>query len=374
VSDATNGELNGKAGLRHVVLLCGGRSAEHEVSLLSVASVISHLDQSRFRVSVLGIRKDGSTMAADELRRQIDSSVAFTGVETPDSVPWVSFLERCSPENCIVFPVLHGPYGEDGTVQGALEVLGLPYVGASVGGSAVGMNKMHSKQILSAAGLPVVPGRCFDREDWRASRSSLLSEIDRLFRYPVFVKPVNLGSSVGISRCAGRGALVRAIDVAMEYDDWIIVEQGIDAREIEVSVLGSFSPRVSVPGEIRPSDVFYSYEAKYLSDASELIIPAPLEPAEIALVQGLAVDAFRALHLEGMARMDFLMDRRSRQFWINEPNTIPGFTRISMYPKLWEASGLPYRELLSQLIDLGLERHQRRKALKIDRFGAGELP
>ncbi len=312
-------------------------------------------------------------MSADELRRGLDPAGALAPSEFPDAVGWVSFLENCSSEETVVFPVLHGPYGEDGTVQGALEVLDLPYVGASVGGSALGMNKMHCKQILAAAGLPVVPGRCIDRAEWSSSPQALLAEVARLFPYPVFVKPVNLGSSVGISRCTAPDRLENAIDEALAFDDWVIVEQGIDAREIEVSVLGSFSPTVSVPGEIRPSDVFYSYEAKYLSEASELIIPAPLESAEIARVQGLAVEAFRALHLEGMARVDFLMDRNSRELWINEPNTIPGFTKISMYPKLWEASGLPYRELLSRLIDLGLTRHLRRKSLKIDRFGTAEV-
>jgi len=369
VSDSGKAGLGAPDGLlRHVVVLCGGRSAEHEVSLLSAASVIEHLDRARYRLSVLGIRKDGSTMTASELRQELNSTVSLAPSETPDAAGWVSFLEDCSADETVVFPVLHGPYGEDGSVQGAFEVLDLPYVGASVGGSAVGMNKMHCKQILAAAGLPVVPGRCVDRGEWADSREAVLAEMERLFSCPLFVKPVNLGSSVGITRCTTSDRLGRAIDEALAFDDWVIVEQGIDAREIEISVLGSFAPLVSVPGEIRPSDVFYSYEAKYLSEISELIIPAPLEAAEVKQIQHLAVEAFRALHLEGMARIDFLMDRSSREFWINEPNTIPGFTKISMYPKLWEASGLSYGELLSRLIDLGLERHQRRKSLKNDRF------
>ena len=352
--------------MRHVILLCGGRSAEHEVSLLSVASVIRNLDRSKYRVSVLGIAKDGSTKPSARLRSEL-GDLGGAATDFPEVPHWIGYLLEQGGSDVVVFPVLHGPYGEDGTVQGLLEVLDIPYVGASVGGSAVGMNKAYCKAILQAAGIPTLPALSWSIDQWRSERGGVLEASEKRFPFPVFVKPVNLGSSVGISRCQSHAELETAVEEAFQFDDWVLVEQGIDAREIEASVLGGFEARVSLPGEIIPADVFYSYEAKYLNNDSKLLIPAPLDQAQIEEIQDLALRTFRVLQLEGMARVDFLMERKTMQVWVNEPNTIPGFTRISMYPKLWEVSGLSYSDLLSTLVELACQRQVRRRRLRVDR-------
>jgi D-alanine-D-alanine ligase len=324
------------------------------------------LDKQRFRVSVLGINKDGSSMSTLDLLAEFQES-DWEGIEFPEVDGWISFLQELHPDTVIVFPVLHGPYGEDGTVQGLLEVLDLPYVGASVGGSAVGMNKAYCKAILRSAGLPVLPALTTDLESWKNSDATILDQISEELSFPVFVKPANMGSSVGISRCLDRDQLRDGVEKALDYDDFVLIEQGIIAREIEVSVLGGLEPKVSVPGEIIPDDVFYSYESKYLNDSSKLVIPAQLESEQVEEISRLAVRAFKALQLEGMARVDFLVEKGTGSIWINEPNTIPGFTDISMYPKLWEASGLPADQLLSELVEVGIKRYLRRARLKVDR-------
>jgi D-alanine-D-alanine ligase len=270
-------------------------------------------------------------------------------------------------KNTIVFPVLHGPLGEDGTVQGLLEVIGLPYVGAGVGASAVGMNKIYCKSILRAAGIPVLPWMTLNRAEWAGKQTESAKLVEEDLSYPIFVKPANMGSSVGINKSHDRVEFVRHVEIAFCYDDYVLLEPGIDAREIEVSVLGGFTPRVSVPGEIIPADEFYSYEAKYLKEGSRLLIPAPLSEAEVEKVRELGSRTFQALQLEGMARVDFLLERRSGELFVNEPNTIPGFTQISMYPKLWEESGLSYAKLLEELIELGFARHDRRSQLSVER-------
>ncbi len=352
--------------MRHVVVLCGGRSAEHEVSLVSAASVIKNLNPDRYRISVVGIKKDGTAYSGHELAERL-------GLGKSDNVDhltghnWLASLAALYPPPEIVFPVLHGPFGEDGTVQGALEILDLPYVGAGVWGSAVGMNKIHSKKILAGAGLPILPWFWIDRLCWEQQRDEMVARAESTSAYPLFIKPANLGSSIGINKSKNRADLVAHIEDAFRYDDFIVVEKGIEAREIEISVLGNLEPAVSVAGEIIPSREFYTYESKYIDQTSELLIPAPLSSKEMKQVQELALDTYRSLQLEGMARIDFLMDKQSGEFWVNEPNTIPGFTSISMYPKLWEASGLKYAELLDRLIDLGLERYERRKRLSMDR-------
>lgn len=346
--------------MKHVVVLCGGRSAEHEISLISASSILNNLDPARYRLSVIGIQKDGSLYSPQDTRSKLTLD-AGRDLGFPTGENWICLLSHLDPPADIVFPVLHGPFGEDGTVQGALEVLDLPYVGAGVWGSAVGMNKIHSKRILLESGLPVLPFVAVDRLEWQGERSSVLERAEKKLRYPMFVKPANLGSSVGVNKSKNREQLTGHIGLAFRYDEFILIEQGIEAREIETSVLGNLRARVSVAGEIVPSREFYSYEAKYLDNSSRLLIPAPLSEAEMRQVQELALQTYRALQLEGMARMDFLMDKQTRQFWVNEPNTIPGFTQISMYPKLWEASGLPYRQLLDELIELGLERHRQRR-------------
>jgi D-alanine-D-alanine ligase len=351
---------------RDVVILCGGRSAEHEVSLISARSVIHNLDREKYRIRILGIRKDGTSYSAEELRARL-VVIPQENLELPSTPHWVRFLQEQDPDTTVVFPVLHGPYGEDGTVQGLLEILDIPFVGAGVCGSAVGMNKILCKSILRDHGLPVLPWLAVNQVEWSGRKEVFPDLVAKGPGFPVFVKPANMGSSVGVSKVDEPFGVAEAIETAMHYDDHVIVEQGIEAREIEVSVLGSFKPLVSIPGEIVPSDEFYSYEAKYLSEDSQLLIPAPLEDSQTELVQDLARRAFQLLHLEGMARVDFLIDKGDGKIWINEPNTIPGFTQISMYPKLWEASGLSYPELLDELIQLGIERHQRRSELKVDR-------
>jgi D-alanine-D-alanine ligase len=352
--------------MRHVVILCGGRSAEHEVSLVSAASVIRNLDKSCYRVSVAGIRKDGSTYSPAELEEGLKLSANGLFAHLPGD-NWLVELARMQPRPDVVFPVLHGPFGEDGTVQGAFELLDLPYVGAGVWGSAIGMNKIHSKKILSAAGLPVLPWLSFDRLDWEKRKDSVLTLAQSVSDFPLFVKPANLGSSIGINKSKDREGLVRHIEEALRYDDFVLVERGIEAREIEVSVLGNLDPRASMAGEIVPSREFYTYESKYLDETSELLIPARLSGPEMEQARRLAVDTYKTLQLEGMARVDLLMDKKTGELWINEPNTIPGFTSISMYPKLWEASGLGYADLLDELIELGLERYARRRRLSVDR-------
>jgi D-alanine-D-alanine ligase len=261
----------------------------------------------------------------------------------------------------VVFPVLHGPYGEDGTVQGLLELSGLPYVGAGVTASAVGMDKAVFKDVMRARGLPIVDYLVFKRKAWDADPEAVVAEIEDQFRYPVFTKPANLGSSVGVAKCHDRTELVAGLQEAARYDRKLIVEAAVPkAREIEVSVLGNDDPIASVPGEIIPGREFYSYEAKYIDtgdEASELLIPAPLSAEMTEDVQELAVRAYKAIDCAGMARVDFLLSGETDTLYVNELNTIPGFTDISMYPKLWEASGIPYPELIDRLIELALERH-----------------
>lgn len=349
--------------MKHVMVLCGGKSAEHEVSLVSAQLVLKNLNQKKYRVSVLVIEKDGSLCpseaAPDKLGFTSSDSLNF-----PSGRHWVSVLLDLDPD--IVFPVLHGPFGEDGTVQGTLEVLNIPYVGAGVSASAVAMSKVHSKEVLRGAGLPVLPSLSLVQTQWAEDAEESLKRIEEELHYPVFVKPDNMGSSVGINKSRNRDELSEHIEVAFRYDDRVLVEKGVEAREIETAVLGNSQPEVSMVGEIIPSREFYSYQAKYDDENSQLLIPAPLSDEQAQQVQELALRAFRALQLEGMARVDFLMDKDSGRFWVSEANTIPGFTEISMYPRLWEASGVGHPELLDKLIDLGLQRHSSRSRFSVD--------
>ncbi|HUG42899.1 MAG TPA: D-alanine--D-alanine ligase family protein [Acidobacteriota bacterium] len=352
--------------MNRILVLCGGRSAEHEVSLDSASSVISRLDRSRYKVQALGIGKNGESLTPERLRSLLDLKNA-ADVEFPACRNWIAWMAASRKELDAVFPVLHGPFGEDGTVQGLLELMQVPYVGAGVCASALGMNKIHCKQILRQQGLPVVDWVDFHRSEWEEDKDRQASRVLGSLPLPLFVKPANLGSSVGISKIVETAHLEGAVAKALQFDDWVIVEKGIDAREIEVSVVGNLQPRASLPGEIVPSGDFYSYEAKYVSDQSRLLAPAPLSPEQSRQVRTLALAAYRVLQLEGMARIDFLMDRVSEELFVSEPNTIPGFTRISMYPKLWVASGLSYSDLLTELIELALERFQRRRGLSVER-------
>ena len=345
--------------MKQIALLCGGRSAERDISFLSAASVLTQLEAAGYTVSVIGIAEDGSLAAPENTQERLDRKPSKQ-LLFPSGKDWIALLTQLDPASTVVFPVLHGPFGEDGTVQGTLEVLDLPYVGAGVCGSALAMNKVFSKIILKSNGLPVLPYQSVSWIDWQARPSVCLSGIEDRLSYPVFVKPANMGSSVGINRSPSEAKLKQHLEEAFQFDELVIIEQGISAREIEVAVLGNDHPRTSVAGEIIPSGEFYTYKAKYSDPASQLVIPAPLSRNEMEHVRDLALRTFKALGLSGMARVDFLLDKETEKLWVSEANTIPGFTAVSMYPKLWEATGLGYESLLNQLVDLALERHSRR--------------
>lgn len=359
-----------------VGVIFGGRSGEHEVSLMSARSVMEALDAEKYKVIPVGITKTGQWLAGDALTALTDgtenASQRATLLPDPESSALMHVeAQSMKPASLsevtqldVIVPILHGTYGEDGTVQGLLELAGLPYVGAGVVGSAVGMDKAIFKNVMMANGIPVLPWRLVVASEWRADREAVLDEVASEFRYPVFTKPANLGSSVGITRCMDRAQLQKGLDVAARYDRRVIVEQGINARELEVAVLGNEAPMASVVGEIRPRRDFYDYVAKYVSDDSELLIPAPLDDEVATRVRELALKAYRAIDCAGMGRVDLLINRDTGDLYVNEINTIPGFTRISMYPKLWEASGIPYPELLDRLIELALARHEDKKNLK----------
>ena len=358
-----------------VALLFGGRSGEHEVSIRSATSVVQALNPDKYEVALIGITRDGQWRAGTDGRQPL-SAVLETGEPVTPSVdptgPKLLPLGNAAtlPPSLanpdVFFPVLHGTFGEDGTIQGLLELAGVPYVGAGVLASSVGMDKDVMKRLFRDAGLPVVPWEVILRSDWEKHPSDTVSGIGERWKFPLFVKPVNCGSSVGISKAHQRGELEPALNHAAQFDRKILVEKGIDAREIECSVLGNDHAQASVPGEVVPVNEFYDYEAKYLKEGSELIIPAPLTPAQAGRVRDVAVRAFQAIDGAGMARVDFLLDRRSGDVYLNEINTIPGFTSISMYSKLWEASGVPYAELLDRLITLALERHAEKSRRQFD--------
>jgi D-alanine-D-alanine ligase len=367
-----------------VGVLFGGRSGEHEISLLSAASVLKALDPAKYEVVPIGITREGQWRIGSrphELARPQDltrqpervlEKVLTQGEEVtasadpgrPGLIPIADTVRRGSTSTervDVIFPVLHGTFGEDGTVQGLLELADIPYVGAGVLASATGMDKDAMKRLFRDAGLPVVEWRMVLRSEWEQRAGFWSRKIAREIGYPLFVKPANLGSSVGISKVRAGSELARAMDLAARYDRKIVVEKGLDAREIECSVLGNDRPEASLPGEVIPVNEFYDYEAKYLKEGSRLVIPAKLSRRQTREVQDLALRAFRAVDCAGMARVDLMLDRASGRFFVNEINTIPGFTPISMYPKLWEASGLPYPELIDRLIKLALERHAEKR-------------
>ena len=351
----------------HVAVLCGGRSAEHDVSLISTRSILNHLDPRRFRVSVMGLDRQGGSYDPQVLRRKLELPPDGPWEFPAGREHWLVVLAGLSTPLDVVFPVLHGPFGEDGTVQGALEVLGLPYVGAGVLASSLAMNKVWCKQVLARAGLPVLPFVSTTKAGWEESPGRVVAQIEKELTYPVFVKPANMGSSIGVGKSRSSKELRRHLEEALRFDLLVLAEQGVDAREIEVSVLGNEHPRASIAGEIVPSGEFYDYAAKYLDGISQLLIPAPLSREQMDEARRLALETYLALGVEGMARIDFLLDKESRRLWVNEANTIPGFTQISMYPKLWQASGLSYPDLIEELINLGLERHRVRQGLSVER-------
>jgi len=364
-----------------VGVLFGGRSAEHEVSLRSAAAVVAWLDRGKYDVVPIKIDRNRSWrlpaarehaflegVAGSESKPTgllADPTAAQLLVQPPlgSDAPSTPATWEVQPELGtldVVFPVLHGTYGEDGTVQGFLELTGIPYVGAGVAASAVSMDKGLMKSLFRERGLPVPLHQVVLVHEWEDSPDRIVSAIETALSYPVFVKPANMGSSVGVSKVDRREDLASAIREAFRYDRKLLVEQGVDAREIEVSVLGNDDPQASVPGEIVPAREFYDYDAKYVDD-SELLIPAPLDDQTIERARNLALEAFRAVDAAGMARVDLFLQRENGTLLVNEINTIPGFTSISMYPKLWEASGLPMPELVDRLIELALERASRKK-------------
>ena len=353
-----------------VGVLFGGRSGEHEVSLASAASVIRGLDPEKYEAVPIGISKDGRWLVGTGAQKMLPE-VLKTGQRVvlpadPNAATLVPLDEnRAGAVRVdVIFPVLHGTFGEDGTVQGLLELAGLPYVGAGVLGSSVGMDKDVQKRLFQHAGLPVADFLAVPRADWEHARVKVLQAIQKKFRYPLFVKPATLGSSVGMTKVHDRTELPAALDTAAEFAQKILVERFINGREIEVSVLGNESPRASVPGEIIPHREFYDYTAKYLEEGTRLEIPAPLTKALVKRFQDYAVRAFRSVECAGMARVDFFLERKTGRIYLNEINTIPGFTSISMYPKLWEASGIGFRELIHRLIELALAAHRERARTK----------
>src|SRR5580693_1149852 len=352
-------------------VLFGGRSGEHEVSLASAASVIRALDPEKYEPVPIGISKDGRWLVGTSSIKLL-ADVLKSGdrvVLPPDPsaatlVPLGPTAGQPSVGVDVVFPVLHGTFGEDGTVQGLIELAGLPYVGAGVLASAVGMDKDVQKRLFEQAGLPIVPFLAIRRSEWERERDAVLRQIKKTFRFPLFVKPATLGSSVGMSRVKAAHELPAAMDLAAEFALKIIVERSVTAREIEVSVLGNDDVRASIPGEIVPHREFYDYTAKYLEQGTRLVIPAVLAKKQVITFQEYAVRAFRAIDGTGMSRCDFFFERRTNKIFVNELNTIPGFTAISMYPKLWEASGLPYPKLIDRLIQLALDLHREKARTK----------
>lgn len=353
-----------------VGILFGGRSGEHEVSIASARSVLGALDRARYEILPVGITAEGEWLLVEGPDRLAEGKGTRIGLIPGLSGRALVGLEAGSETGRwlqesldVAFPVLHGTYGEDGTVQGLLELLGVPYVGAGVMASAMGMDKVAMKAAFQQAGLPVAPYRVLMIHAWRGNAVAITSSLEQAFHYPVFVKPSNLGSSVGVSKATDRASLHHAIEEAFRYDRKVLVEQGLDCREVECGILGNDQPEASVVGEIVPKRAWYDYRAKYEEGMSEVLIPAPL-PAPLAqAVQAQAIKAYQSIDCAGMARVDFFLDRASAQPFVNEINTIPGFTATSVYPKLWQASGLSYPALLDRLIQLALERHTERHQL-----------
>jgi len=353
-------------------IILGGRSGEHEVSLMSSRSVLSVLNPEKYEVVQIGIDHEGLWWSGKDVISAFEKhtteglyrvfllpepgAATLFKRETSDEIESIKPITELD----VVFPVLHGTFGEDGTLQGFFEMADLAYAGAGVLGSSVGMDKGVFKDVMRANEIPVVNWLICTRKDVESDIDSILDNAEKLSPYPLFIKPANLGSSVGISKAKNRSDLVEGILDAARYDRRILIEEGVNAREIEVSVLGNENPRASVPGEIRPSDEFYSYNAKYIDGKSELFIPAPISSELSKQVQELAVRTYKAIDCAGMARVDFLLNRDTNTLYLNEVNTIPGFTSISMYPKLWEASGMTYEQLVDELIALALERKAER--------------
>jgi D-alanine-D-alanine ligase len=352
-------------------LIFGGRSGEHEVSLFSANAVMSHLDRNKYEVVPIGITKTGAwllgsdpqkLLAAEQgadVEEETTTSVTLTGDPNVRRLIPLQNGESLQDNGAldVIFPVMHGTSGEDGALQGLLEMANVPYVGCGVLGSALGMDKEKMKMIFQTVGLPIVDYLTYRRHEWERSPEATLDAVEQYLGYPCFVKPVNLGSSVGINKAHNRAELEHAMRVAAEYDRKIIIERGINCRELECAVMGNNEPIASVVGEVVASNEFYDYRAKYIDNQSRITIPADIPQATAEEVRRQAIKAFIALDLSGLSRVDFFLEKETGLVYINEVNTLPGFTQISMYPQLWEASGIPYSELLDRLIELAIERH-----------------
>jgi len=352
-----------------VGVLFGGRSGEHEVSLASAASVVRGLDPDKYEAVPIGITKEGHWLIGAGAQKMLPEVLrggqrVMMTADPTDAALMPLDRSGGGTRLDVVFPVMHGTFGEDGTIQGLLDLAGLPFVGAGVLGSAIAMDKDVAKRLLRAAKIPVVPWVAVPRIQWEQNPAEVEQTVENKFQYPVFVKPATLGSSVGMTKVHSREELAPALNLAAEFAQKILVERAMVAREIEVSVLGNSDPKASVPGEIVPHREFYDYAAKYLEEGTQLLIPAKLKPTQVEKFKKLAVDAFRALELSGMARVDFFLEKQGGKIYLNEANTIPGFTSISMYPKLWEASGIPFRDLIDKLIELALEQHREKARTK----------
>jgi D-alanine-D-alanine ligase len=363
----------------NVGILFGGKSGEHEVSIVSALSVYHALDKQKYNVTLIGIDPAGRWLLPDQARLLAQSEnprlIKLNQEKaTVSLLPYTHAQQLISVDSSVstfthldvIFPVLHGTNGEDGTVQGLLELAQIPFIGSGVLGSALCMDKEVSRRLLKAAGIPVVPSMSVHSEEYSEAPDAFLAKAERLFGYPYFVKPVNMGSSVGVHKVKDRASARKLVDDAFQYDLKVLFEKGVAARELECSVLGNETPRASIVGEIIPRHEFYSYEAKYMDDnGAELCIPAKNLSPELAIkVRDLAILAFKVLDCRGLARVDFFLDRETGELFLNELNTLPGFTKISMYPKLWEASGLPYSALLDELIQLALTYSTKKAALK----------
>ena len=361
-----------------VGLIFGGRSGEHEVSFLSASSIIKAIDKDKYTVVPIGITKEGRWISPQDSELALQSgkiegkntvillndsfSKSLVCIDNNQKLDKSSALEKLD----VIFPALHGPYGEDGTVQGLLELANIPYVGAGVSASAISMDKDLMKIIFQQKSLPILKWMTIKRKKWQKDKEKILFLVQDDFEYPLFVKPTNLGSSVGITKVHKKEELEKAIDLASSYDRKILIEEGLEeVREIECGVLGNDEPRASVVGEVKPAGEFYDYDSKYIDEETQLIIPADLPDEVSQEVQRIALRAFKAVDAAGMARVDFFVSKKENKIYLNEINTIPGFTSVSMYPRLWEASGIPYTELIDRLIQLALERHQDKKQNKI---------
>ena len=348
-----------------VGVIYGGRSGEHEVSIASAASIFKHLDSSRYEPIPIRIDKDGRWALTGKAPTAISAGEVLqqSTTEALQTVEPTAAVSRAGID--VVFPVLHGTYGEDGTVQGLLELADVPYVGCGVLASAVGMDKAVMKTLFADAGLPVGPYLVSRRHEWDRDAAPIRQRVREELGYPVFVKPANLGSSVGISKAKSDADFNQAMALALQFDRKVVTEAAVpNAREIECAVLGNDEPEASLPGEVIPSREFYDYEAKYLDNTSQTLIPAPLGEQQTSDIRRMAIEAFKAVDGSGMVRVDFFLARDTGQLFVNEVNTIPGFTTISMYPKMWEASGLPYPQLLDRLIALAIERHAHKQQLR----------